>query len=216
MHTAPDNRVTVRQPRYVAVRQSRSPTTKGGLISDSLLILRAADFAARKHIAQRRKGADRRPYINHPVAVATLLAEVGGVTDARILAAALLHDTIEDTETSPAELASEFGTDISAMVLEVTDDKNLPAAERKSLQIQHASSLSHAARLIKLADKTSNVHDVAHNTPAEWTVERRHGYFLWAERVVDRIRGTNQALEARFDEELQTALGMIGGELAAR
>jgi guanosine-3',5'-bis(diphosphate) 3'-pyrophosphohydrolase len=136
-------------------------------------LLRAVDFAAEKHRDQRRKDADRSPYINHPIAVAKLLAQVGGLSDLLTLQAAILHDTIEDTKTTPDELKDEFGVEVRDLVVEVTDDKLLPKAERKRLQIKHAPHLSERARVIKIADKICNILDITHSPPTDWTLERR-------------------------------------------
>ncbi len=168
-------------------------------MSDTTLILRAAAFAARKHRDQRRKDADASPYINHPLELARVLAEVGGLTDAATLCGALLHDTIEDTATSEAELAGLFGPEIAALVAEVTDDKSLPKAERKRRQVEHAASISDKAKRIKLADKICNLTDVAGSPPADWSLDRRREYFDWAKQVIDRLRGVDPVLEAAFD-----------------
>lgn len=168
-------------------------------MSDTTLILRAAAFAARKHRDQRRKDADASPYINHPLELARVLSEVGGVTDAATLCGALLHDTIEDTATSEEELSQLFGAEIAALVSEVTDDKSLPKAERKRLQVEHAATMSDKAKRIKLADKICNLTDVASSPPADWSLERRRDYFDWAKQVIDRLRGVDAALEAAFD-----------------
>ena len=169
-------------------------------MSDTTLILRAAAFAARKHRDQRRKDAEASPYINHPLELARVLAEVGGVTDTATLCGALLHDTIEDTATSEAELAELFGTEIATLVAEVTDDKGLPKAERKRLQVEHAASISDKAKRIKLADKICNLTDVASSPPADWSLDRRREYFDWAKQVIDRLRGVDPVLEAAFDK----------------
>jgi len=163
------------------------------------LVLKALSFAARKHRDQRRKDEEASPYINHPIALATLLWHEGGVTDPLVLAAALLHDTVEDTDTTPQELRAEFGDAIADVVLEVTDDTRLPKAERKRLQIEHAAGISHAAQLVKLADKICNLRDVAASPPRGWPLERQREYFDWAKQVVDRMRGTHAGLEALFD-----------------
>jgi len=159
----------------------------------------ALAFAADKHRDQRRKDAEASPYINHPIALARILAVEGGVQDALVLRAAVLHDTIEDTQTSYEELAARFGGEVADVVREVTDDKSLPKAERKQLQIVHAAGLSRAAKLVKLADKIANLRDVAEHPPAQWPLERRREYFEWAKRVVDGLRGTHDKLEAAFD-----------------
>ncbi len=172
--------------------------------ADTALLLRAAHFAADHHRNQRRKGlpntdgGKRTPYINHPVAVAELLSRIGGVTDVAILCAALLHDTIEDTEVTEEQLRSTFGDHIADIVLEVTDDKSLPKAERKRLQVAHAAKKSPQAKHVKLADKISNLNDML-VAPPNWPLERIREYFDWAQRVVAGVRGTNAALEGEFD-----------------
>jgi guanosine-3',5'-bis(diphosphate) 3'-pyrophosphohydrolase len=166
------------------------------------VLLTAFQFSAEKHRDQRRKGVDASPYINHPIEVAALLANVAGVQDNAILAAAVLHDTIEDTRTTPAEIEATFGSAVRHLVQEVTDDKSLPKAERKRLQVEHAPHLSPSAKLIKTADKISNVKEVTDNPPADWPIERRREYLVWGERVVAGCRGANSALESRFDESV--------------
>ena len=168
-----------------------------------LLILRAIDFAARKHRDQRRKDEEASPYINHPISVSLLLAEIGGITDSEVLSAAILHDTLEDTATTPEELEAAFGMRIRKLVEEVTDDKRLPKANRKQRQIEHASELSPDAVLIKLGDKISNVLDVTHSPPANWNIQRRRQYLDWAESVVNNCARVNSALEDYFAQVLE-------------
>lgn len=168
-------------------------------MTDTAAILRAASFAAHKHRNQRRKDADASPYINHPLALARVLTEEGGVTDAATLCAALLHDTIEDTDTTAEELRREFGDEVCSIVEEVTDDKTLPKAERKRMQVEHAAHISDKAKRVKLADKICNLCDVAQTPPAEWSIERRREYFDWAKLVIDRLRGVDVQLERIFD-----------------
>ncbi len=168
-------------------------------MSDTTLILKAASFAAHKHRNQRRKDVDASPYINHPLALARVLAEEGGVTDVATLCAALLHDTVEDTDTTVEELASEFGAEVAALVAEVTDDKALPKAERKRMQVEHAAHISYKAKRVKLADKICNLRDVAATPPADWSLERRREYFDWAKSVIDRLRGVDPRMEQVFD-----------------
>jgi guanosine-3',5'-bis(diphosphate) 3'-pyrophosphohydrolase len=163
-------------------------------------LLAAIVFASHKHRDQRRKDAAASPYINHPIALANVLANEGGVDDERVLIAAILHDTIEDTETTELELVREFGQEIAGIVMEVTDDKALPKAERKRLQIEHAAAISRRAKLVKLADKICNLRDIASSPPADWGLERKQEYFDWARAVVDGLRGTHPALEHIFDE----------------
>jgi guanosine-3',5'-bis(diphosphate) 3'-pyrophosphohydrolase len=168
-------------------------------VKDLALLLKALAFAAHKHRDQRRKDAEASPYINHPIALADVLVNEGGVTDAEVLSAALLHDTVEDTATTHEELLEAFGSRIARIVAEVTDDKRLPKEERKRLQVEHAPTLSREARLVKLADKLCNLRDVAERPPAKWDLARRREYFDWAKRVVDAMRGTHARLEAAFD-----------------
>lgn len=162
--------------------------------------LAALQFAADRHRDQRRKGPDHQPYVNHLIDVVELLWRVGQVRDPVILIAALLHDSIEDTSATPAEIAGLFGEEVLAVVLEVTDDKTLPKAERKRLQVERAPHKSLRARQLKLADKISNVRDVQRNPPAEWPSERCDEYLDWARQVVAGLRGANPALEAEFDQ----------------
>ena len=175
------------------------PTTE----NKELLILRAIDFAARKHRDQRRKNEEASPYINHPISVSLVLGEIGGIADAEVLSAAILHDTLEDTDTTPEELEAAFGMRIRKLVEEVTDDKRLPKAKRKEQQIVHAAELSPDAVLIKLGDKISNVFDVMHSPPANWNIERRREYLDWAEAVVNNCPRVNSALEAYFARVLE-------------
>lgn len=176
------------------------------------LVLKALHFAADKHRRQRRKDAGASPYINHPIALAETLCFVGGVDDPVIIAAAILHDTIEDTETTGAELEQHFGAEIRRVVEEVTDDKALPAAERKQLQIVHAATASNRAKLVKIADKICNVRDIVDSPPVGWSYERRRNYVVWAKAVVDKLRSTSPALEGMFDELYLRALEQLGDD----
>lgn len=164
------------------------------------LVLKALAFSAHKHRDQRRKDPQASPYINHPIALASVLRNEGGVRDETVICAALLHDTLEDTQTTPEELQQEFGRRICNIVLEVTDDKRLKKEERKRLQIVHAPRLSRGAKLVKLADKICNIRDVATTPPAGWELARRQQYFDWAKQVVDGLRGVHSRLERTFDE----------------
>jgi len=162
------------------------------------LILKALAFAAHKHRDQRRKDVEASPYINHPIALADVLCNEGGINDENVLCAALLHDTVEDTKTTPEELTQVFGKTISDLVMELTDDKDLPKAERKRLQIEHATHASHQAKLVKLADKICNLRDIIASPPEGWNLKRKEEYFDWAKKVVDQVRGTNATLEVIF------------------
>lgn len=175
------------------------------------LLLKAATFAAQRHRAQKRKGAGQIPYVNHLIEVTDLLWRVGGVREMTTLIAALLHDVVEDTGATPDEIEAAFGAEVCALVLEVSDDKSLPKATRKQLQIEHAPHLSPRARLIKLADKISNLRDLISDPPPDWSHERKADYFCWARRVVDAgLRGVNPALEALFETTYAEGWRILG------
>lgn len=164
------------------------------------MILRALAFAAEKHRLQRRKGQDGSPYINHPIDLANVLVNEADISDPILITAAILHDTVEDTDATLAEIAAQFGETVSGVVAEVTDDSTLSRAERKRMQEVHAPHASFRAQQLKLADKIANLRDLATRPPAEWTEQRRREYFDWAKRVVDGVRGRHARLEAIFDE----------------
>jgi guanosine-3',5'-bis(diphosphate) 3'-pyrophosphohydrolase len=163
------------------------------------LIMQALHFAADKHRFQRRKDAHASPYINHPIDLANVLVNEAHIEDPVVLVAAILHDTVEDTETSLAEIEGHFGAEIRAIVAEVTDDKALAKAERKQRQVDHAPHATFRAQQLKFADKISNVRDIASSPPTEWSIERQREYFDWAKRVVDAMRGPHARLEELFD-----------------
>ncbi len=173
-------------------------------------ILAAAAFAADRHRRQRRKDAEASPYINHPLALAHVLSREGKISDPDILCAALLHDTVEDTETSLDELERLFGARVAAIVAEVTNDETLPKAEQKRLQVANAASKSLGAKLVKLADKISNLRDIAATPPAGWSAERRAEYYHWSRDVVAGLRGVSPTLEQAFDQAYERGLAKIG------
>jgi len=174
-------------------------------------LLQTALFAAKKHSWQRRKDSTGAPYIEHPLEVAALIESVGQINDLPILQAALLHDTLEDTDTTYDELVRTFGAEVADIVREVTDDKSLPKDERKRLQIVHAPHKSRAAKTVKLADKLHNLRSLQHDAPKGWSIARIRGYFVWSHAVVQGLRGTNAGLEAALDKvfagHFETTLG---------
>ncbi len=174
-------------------------------------VIEAAWFAARKHTHQRRKNIEDIPYINHLLEVANLLTSEGKVTDEDILSAALLHDTIEDTGTGKAEILSVFGPNVLNYVLEVTDDKALPKAERKRMQVKHAHSLSEGATLIKLADRISNLRSIAAEAPKGWTVDRQLEYFNWSWQVFEQLPKTDSPLGDLFRKVFEEGLHIVSG-----
>ncbi|WP_353571386.1 HD domain-containing protein [Candidatus Albibeggiatoa sp. nov. BB20] len=167
------------------------------------LFIRALQFSADKHRNQKRRDASATPYINHPIQVAKILWDIGQVQDEAVLSAALLHDTLEDTDTQADEIDALFGADILGLVQEVSDDKSLPKSERKRLQIVHATTISSQAKLIKLADKIANILDIGQAPPTGWSLERRLEYLDWGEKVVQGLRGINPELETHFDAAIK-------------
>jgi (p)ppGpp synthase/HD superfamily hydrolase len=180
------------------------------MTGDLVLLTRAADYAARQHTAQRRKGETAEPYINHLTEVAALLAEATGGEDVVLLAGGLLHDTLEDTDTTYEDLVQRFGPEVAQLVAEVTDDKSLRKEERKRLQIEKTPGKSRRAKLLKLADKTSNLRSLLQSPPKGWTEERLRDYVQWADAVVRSCRGLNAKLEAGFDAAYQQAKARFG------
>ena len=181
---------------------------------DLSLLFRALSFAADRHRHDTRKGEDGSPYINHPIDVAARLVDAG-VDDPLVLSAAILHDTVEDTSVTPEEIEVAFGPRIHDLVAAVTDDKTLPKEERKRLQVVHAPGLDSDAKVIKVADKTSNARDVGFTPPAGWSGQRRREYLAWSERVVDGCRGVNAQLEAEYDRVLAEARARVEADAAA-
>jgi (p)ppGpp synthase/HD superfamily hydrolase len=183
-------------------------------MNELIAIMRAADAAARWHVDQRRKGSAQEPYVNHLLEVATLVAQATGGTDTDAIIAALLHDTIEDQNVTAETIAGEFGQHVADIVMEVTDDKSLPKAERKRQQVESASKRSREAKLIKLADKTSNVRAVTTSPAVDWQMKRRLEYIEWAKEVVAGLRGTSPWLEQQFDEAGDQAMRSLNPTVA--
>jgi (p)ppGpp synthase/HD superfamily hydrolase len=195
----------------VAFRDPHGPGADGkGLSSPMLLLAEAVAFAAQRHVGQRRKGARQEPYFNHLAEVAALVAEATEGRDAALVAAAYLHDVVEDTPATEAEIRGRFGADVAALVMEVTDDKRLPKAERKLAQIARAPTKSERAKLIKLADKISNLRSLADSPPTAWPASQRADYIEFSVRVVDGLRGASPILEAEFDRTVEKARRSLG------
>lgn len=182
------------------------------ITSDTSRLLQALQFAADRHRAQRRKDESSSPYINHPIEVAHVLAVVGDVKDVMTLVAAFLHDTLEDTATTPEELQERFGRGVRELVGELTDDKELPRRERERLQVERAAGYSDPAKMIRIADKICNVRDVAFAPPARWSRARCTEYLDWSERVVAACRGVNEALESRYDKVLREGRFLLASD----
>jgi len=194
--------------RYYSVSLC-STAPSGSQPMNPATLLRALSFASLRHRRQRRKDAESSPYINHPIAVATVLALEGGIEDEAVLVAAILHDTVEDTGTSFEEIAEQFGANVEHLVREVTDDRSLSRDERKQQQVLHARSASAGAKQLKIADKICNVRDVTASPPVLWSRKRRLEYLDWSAQVVDACRGVNPALDAAFDASCEQARQVI-------
>ena len=190
------------------------PQTDVTAIPETSLLLEALRFSAEKHRDQRRKDRGASPYINHPIAVAHVLATAGGVNDITTLLGAVLHDTLEDTDTTPRELEEKFGREVRVLVQELTDDKALAKANRKRLQIEHAPTASQRAQVIKVADKICNVLDVTFSPPANWSTRRRSEYLDWTDQVVAGCRGCNHALERYYQDVLRQGRAAVKDRIA--
>lgn len=165
-------------------------------MSEFRLIAQAADFAARAHVRQKRKD-ETTPYFNHLAEVAWLLASAG--SDANLVAAGYLHDTIEDAQITYERLLGEFGDDIAGLVRAVTDDKRLPQHIRKNLQIEHAAHAPVRVANLKTADKISNLRSILDAPPPHWTERRREQYVAWAHAVVTRLHGVDAVLLGEYE-----------------
>lgn len=181
-----------------------STLTKGEKEAPLSLVIRALHFAASKHRDQRRKDHACSPYINHPIALVQILVNEVQIDDEIILAAALLHDTVEDTDTLPEEIERLFGPRVRSIVAEVTDDRHLTRSERKALQIQHAPLLSREAAIVKIADKIANLRDMQASPPLNWTQERKDDYRDWAQKVVEQIQNPHPGLLNLFHRTIQS------------
>lgn len=177
-------------------------------------LLQALAFAAEKHRDQRRKDQVATPYINHPISLVYILWHEAGISDPTVLIGALLHDTVEDTDTCLEDLSALFGEEVERIVAQLTDNKALPRAVRKQQQVDHAAQVDDQAKLIKLADKIHNLRDLVKSPPLSWTQQRRWEYCAWSKQVVDQLRGVHATLEALFDDIFAQAIALYGPESA--
>lgn len=154
-------------------------------------LVKAFAYACEKHKDQRRK-ADRTPYINHPARVADKLRQ-HRIHYGDVAVAAILHDVVEDTDATIAEIEELFGETVANIVAEVTDDKTLTRGECKRDQVERIGKASDAAKLIKICDKIDNCAGLFSNAPPKWSVARIQGYFWWADQVVDAASDAENA-----------------------
>jgi GTP diphosphokinase / guanosine-3',5'-bis(diphosphate) 3'-diphosphatase len=185
------------------------PAKRINILSDNPLLIKAASFAAQKHQQQKRKGVAELPYINHPLEVANILANEGGIDDVHTLCGAMLHDVLEDTDSNVAELTAFFGQEITAIVQEVTDDRTLPKAERKKAQLDGITSKSRSAQAIKIADKICNLRDMVALSGAEWPTTERVAYCHWSGEMVERLAAGHPLLAAVFFQTQKTVLAKL-------
>lgn len=169
-------------------------------------LLTAVEYAAKKHEGQVRKDAEKTPYIVHPLGVAEILWNEGGIRSVNVLTAAILHDTLEDTDATEIEIESLFGPRVLYTVIEVTNDPSLTGEENKQRQVDHAPTLSLDGQLVKLADRLYNVRDLR-NPPPSWSNEKVDQYYGWGEKLLNALTGTNEALETALDQEIQSHRG---------
>lgn len=160
---------------------------------------KAIVFAAQCHSGQYRKDG-KTPYINHPLEVMNLVVTNVEKPHSDVLIAAVLHDVVEDTHVTSSEIKQAFGARVAKLVEELTDDKTLSKEERKRIQLSEVHSLSEEGKLLRLCDKICNVYDILYAPPGDWDMVRRMDYLHWSKNVVDKIRGTHNTLETRFDE----------------
>ncbi|WVF68949.1 hypothetical protein IAT40_003723 [Kwoniella sp. CBS 6097] len=181
-----------------------------GMEGDLGRFLKTVDFAARKHSCQRRKDVDQTPYINHPIAVANILSSTG-ITDVKVLQAAVLHDTVEDTHTTIEEIAHLFGSDVARIVEECTDNTTLSGQQRKIEQLRSAPFKSREAQQVKLADKIHNLESIRRCPPVGWGIKRIQAYFIWAKQVTDVCASAHPPLAERLQELYETAYTRVNG-----
>uniref|UniRef100_A0A7E4VTP5 Guanosine-3',5'-bis(diphosphate) 3'-pyrophosphohydrolase MESH1 n=1 Tax=Panagrellus redivivus TaxID=6233 RepID=A0A7E4VTP5_PANRE len=197
-------------PRLPETKKEEKDPKKNGPINDDAsgieLIVKATDFAARRHRMQRRKDPHQTPYINHPVGVAYILTNEAKITDPIILAAAILHDTVEDTKTTHEELLEVFGKEVATIVAECTDDKSQPTAVRKQAQIDNGASHSRHAKIVHLADKLYNLRDLERVAPIGWDRKRIREYANWSRKVLEQLTGAHPGLEQSVAEVIDRLL----------
>lgn len=168
-------------------------------------LLETITYAIIKHDGQKRKDENAYPFIVHPIDVASILIKAG-VTDNDVLNAAILHDVVEDTSATYEEVKTKFGKSVADYVQEVSDDKSLSKLERKKAQIEHAKVISEGAKLIKLADKISNLTSLSNSVPKSWPAIWEKGYFAWAKLCTDNMSGLSEQLDAQLNTLYQNAL----------
>ncbi|CAI2293757.1 unnamed protein product [Caenorhabditis sp. 36 PRJEB53466] len=186
-------------------KNDEKPLKQDTELSDWNLVMKANDFAARRHRHQKRKD-NATPYINHPIGVQLILTNEAKVYDPVTLAAAVLHDVVEDTKTTLEEIRELFGEEVTEVVEQCTDDKTLAKAERKRLQAENYGKHTHRAKLVHLADKLYNLRDLERKAPIGWDKKRVNEYFKWSREVIGQMKGTNEALEYALDDVINRHL----------
>lgn len=181
-------------------------------MNDILLLTQAMRFAADCHADHRRKGESQEPYVNHVIEVAELVAEATKGEDINLVAAALLHDVLEDTDVTRAEMAEKFNTDIADLVHEVTNDEALTKAAQKTAQITSAPGKSDRAKILKLSDKTANFRSILNSPPLDWSVARKRDYLEHGRQVAEGLAGENTWLDDQFAATARRLMEQIDTE----
>jgi (p)ppGpp synthase/HD superfamily hydrolase len=172
----------------------------------SVLIQQARDLATERHAHLHMWNAARSPVIIHIAEVARYVDTHGGTEE--MIAAAWLHDIVEDTDITLEYLERQFGSAISSLVDGLTDPPHfaaLPLDQRKQMQADRLRSKSNEIKIIKICDQLSNVLRVTNDPPTDWSETTQFQYVQGARTVVDTCRGLNKALDQKFDEAYKTA-----------
>jgi len=162
---------------------------------DAEAVLGAAIFATEKHKSQVRSNEKKTPYIIHPIEVADLVMKIGHVYDKDVLITALLHDVMDDTQTTYEQITSLYGTKVSSYLEEMTSKQGLSLKEQKKQQIMQAFRQNPSVAIIKLSDKLSNLKTLATSPPPSWSRDRIDQYFQWAQTVIENLPESNQLLK---------------------
>ena len=174
-------------------------------IQNNKKIAEAIAFAFDAHKGQLRKG-EKELYILHPLRVFTTLIELG-ITDADMLCAAVLHDTIEDCSITADEIADNFGKTVAELVLTLSEDKLLNRAERKKQTLDKMKKASAKAKLIKAADRYDNLQD---GFPCVWNTEKKLQYLKESKLLIEALtKNLYDDIYSRFVKELATSIAAI-------
>ena len=170
------------------------------------LITKAEAYARQNHEGQFRKGEAQEPYVTHVAEVASRVARYGGSESA--IAAAWLHDVVEDCDPEIEDIENLFGSKVAKIVAEVTDDKSLSKQDRKARQVKNAPYKSEEACLVKWADKICNLLSIA-NSPPPWDKARKMEYIEWAREVASGLPYSTSTTRQEFEDAIGKALSKV-------